>query len=141
MCCWRARSLRGSAMPARALCVASHGSPRGARSGWCCARASPELPRFDVLGANFAVAGLVKIAAAALLYALLFTRGGGAGTAPLLTLSAIVLVAATLTTHAAARLDSRAPLLAVGASALLVGIAAGTGTPSRLAGLSVRLTC
>jgi putative copper resistance protein D len=72
-----------------------------------------ELPLFDVLGANFAVAGLVKIAAAALLCALLFTRGGGAGTAPLLTLSAIVLVAATLTTHAAARLDSRAPLLAV----------------------------
>ena len=67
----------------------------------------------NVLAANFAVAGLVKTAAAAVIAALLFTRGQSAPMAPLLVLTAIELAAATLTTHAAARLDNRTPLLMV----------------------------
>jgi putative copper resistance protein D len=67
----------------------------------------------NVLAANFAIAGLVKTAAAALIAILLFTGGGRAPVVPLLALTAIELAAATLTTHAAARLDDRAPLLMV----------------------------
>src|SRR6185312_3458047 len=65
----------------------------------------------DVLAANFAVAGLVKIAAAALLAWLLFGRRGSAPA--LLALAVVVLGAATMTTHAVARLDDRAPLVIV----------------------------
>lgn len=72
-----------------------------------------DLPVGDVLGANFAVAGLIKTAAAALLLAVLLLRGRRAPLVVLLVLVLIELGAATLTTHAAARLDNRAPLLAV----------------------------
>ena len=72
-----------------------------------------DLSLGNVLAANFAVAGMVKTAAAALIAVLLFTGGGGAPILPLLVLTAIELAAATLTTHAAARLDNRAPLLVV----------------------------
>jgi putative copper resistance protein D len=72
-----------------------------------------ELPVADVLTANFAVAGLVKTAAAALMAMLLLGWGLRAPRVPLLVLIGVELVAATLTTHAAARLDSRFPLLAV----------------------------
>lgn len=72
-----------------------------------------ELSLFEVLSANFAVAGLVKMAIALVLAALLFTRGARSPIAPLLALIALELAAATLTTHAAARLDDRAPLLIV----------------------------
>jgi putative copper resistance protein D len=72
-----------------------------------------ELPVSDILGAGFAVAGIVKTAAALLIAVLLFARGSRAPLAPLLVLSAIALAAATATTHAAARLDGRAVLLVV----------------------------
>ena len=66
----------------------------------------------NVLGAGFAVAGLVKMAAAALIAILLASRAAPPRLA-LGALSVLILVAATATTHAAARLDGRAPLLAV----------------------------
>jgi putative copper resistance protein D len=67
----------------------------------------------DVLTANFAIAGLLKAAAAALLAAFLLGRLHRAPTVPLLLLIVLELGAATLTTHAAARLDNRPGLLAV----------------------------
>ena len=72
-----------------------------------------DLPVSDVLGANFAVAGLVKTAAATLMLAVLLLRGRRSPISVLLVLVVVELAAATLTTHAAARLDNRAPLLAV----------------------------
>lgn len=72
-----------------------------------------DLPVLNILGAHFAVAGLVKTAAAALIALLLFTRGPAAPTGPLLALAFIALAAATLTTHAAARLENSEGLLAV----------------------------
>jgi putative copper resistance protein D len=65
------------------------------------------------LTADFAIAGLVKAGAAALIGLLLAARGTRAPVAPLLALGAVALVAATLTTHAAARLDARGALLVV----------------------------
>ncbi len=70
-----------------------------------------DLPLDSIAGANFAVAGLVKIAAAAAVAVGLRVRGTPA--ALLLLAGAVELSAATLTTHAAARLDGRLPLLAV----------------------------
>ncbi len=67
----------------------------------------------DVLTANFALAGLLKAAGAALLAALLLGRPDRAPTVPLLLLALLELGAATLTTHAAARLDNRPGLLVV----------------------------
>jgi putative copper resistance protein D len=67
----------------------------------------------DALTADFAIAGLIKALAAALLACLLLLRNGTAAPIPLLALTLIELVAATLTTHAAARLDNRFWLLAV----------------------------
>lgn len=72
-----------------------------------------ELPVGDILDANFAVAGLVKTGAAAMLFILLMLRGRRAPVSLLLVLVVVELAAATLTTHAAARLDNRAPLLIV----------------------------
>ena len=69
-----------------------------------------------VLGAQFAIAGVVKLVAAVALGVVLLT---GAGTAPILVLGAIVLAAATLATHAAARLDHNALLLAAAALHML----------------------
>jgi putative copper resistance protein D len=89
-----------------------------------------------ILGANFAVAGLVKTAAAAVLAGLLLIGRQAAPAPVLLLLTAIELVAATLTTHAAARLGNRLPLMAVewlhqAGAALWVG-----GIPSFLLALS-----
>jgi putative copper resistance protein D len=67
----------------------------------------------DVLTADFAVAGLVKTAAAASMAFMLLVMRERAPALPLLALTVIELAAATLTTHAAARLDSRGWLLAV----------------------------
>jgi putative copper resistance protein D len=67
----------------------------------------------DVLHAEFAVAGMVKTIAAAAMAAVLLGLKDKTPTLPLLALTAIELAAATLTTHAAARLDSRGPLLIV----------------------------
>ena len=72
-----------------------------------------DLSIADALHADFAVAGLVKATAAALIALTLFALGQRAPTTPLLALAGIGLAAATLTTHAAARLDHRAPLLLV----------------------------
>jgi putative copper resistance protein D len=65
----------------------------------------------DIAGASFAMAAGVKIAAALALAVLLATRRAPA--LVLLALGAAELAAATAATHAAARLDDRAPLLAV----------------------------
>ncbi len=86
--------------------------------------------------AHATLAGLAKIAASLALAALLFWRGPRAGTVPLLLLSALILIAATLTTHAAARVEGRAPLLAAAflhqaGAALWIG-----GIPSFVAALA-----
>ena len=72
-----------------------------------------DLSLVDTLHANFAVAGLVKATAAGLVALTLFALGQRAPIMPLLALAAIELAAATLTTHAEARLDHRTPLLLV----------------------------
>lgn len=72
-----------------------------------------DLSVSEVLGADFAIAGVIKAAAAALIALILFGRGQGAPIAALLSLAVIELAAATLTTHAEARLDNRTPLLVV----------------------------
>ncbi|HEY0425238.1 MAG TPA: CopD family protein, partial [Rhodopila sp.] len=72
-----------------------------------------ELSLRQVLTAEFAVAGLIKTAAAAAIAGLLLGSKERVPTLPLLALSAIELAAATLTTHAAARLDNRGILLVV----------------------------
>ncbi|MEJ0016116.1 MAG: CopD family protein [Acetobacteraceae bacterium] len=72
-----------------------------------------DLSIADTLRASFAVAGLVKATAAALIALTLFALGQRAPIAPLVMLAVIELAAATLTTHAAARLDHRTPLLVV----------------------------
>jgi putative copper resistance protein D len=72
-----------------------------------------DLPVMDALGANFAVAGMVKAAMAALIGLILFARGIRPPVSLLLVLSAVELAGATLTTHAAARLDDRAILLVI----------------------------
>lgn len=88
------------------------------------------------LTANAALAGIVKIAASAVLAWLLFRQGHEARGAVLLGLCGIILVAATLTTHAAARLDDRGPLLAAAflhqaGAAIWIG-----GIPSFIAALA-----
>lgn len=70
-----------------------------------------DLPVVDLIPANFAVAGLIKIAAAAVLAAFLF-RGRPAPWPALLGLVGVVLAAAVMTTHAAARLEDRRLLMA-----------------------------
>ena len=72
-----------------------------------------DLSLAQVLTASFAVAGIIKASAAALIALTLFGLGQRAPVLPLLALAAIELAAATLTTHAEARLDNRAPLLVV----------------------------
>ncbi len=97
-----------------------------------------QLPVSNVLQANFALAGLVKIACASVLAWLLFASGAGAPAPLLLAVGAIELAAATLTTHAAARLDQRGPLLAVealhqlGAAIWIGGIPAFVSALSRV---------
>lgn len=72
-----------------------------------------DQPISEILQANFAVAALIKIAAALVLAILLFSRGAAAPRLALLAVGAVELIAATMTTHAAARLDDRGILLAV----------------------------
>lgn len=69
------------------------------------------LPLGNVLQADFALAGLVKIAMALLLAAILFGLGGRAPGWLLLPLGAVELAAATMTSHAAARLEFSQPLM------------------------------
>jgi copper resistance protein D len=72
-----------------------------------------ELSLRQVLIAEFAVAGLIKIAAAASIAFVLLGWRQRPPLLPLVALAAIELAAATLTTHAAARLDNRGVLMAV----------------------------
>lgn len=65
---------------------------------------------WDVLGATFATAGLVKIAAALILAVLLFS-GWRVPAALLLLPGAVIIGAAVMTTHATARLDDRRILI------------------------------
>ena len=78
--------------------------------------ATVDLTLPEVLGANFAVAGLVKCAAALLLAVCLLSRRHTPA-ALLLALGAVELGAATLSTHAAARMENSLPLLGVGSAA------------------------
>jgi copper resistance protein D len=71
------------------------------------------LPLSDALTADFAMAGAVKIGAALVIEFLLFAVGPRAPTLLLLLAALVELAAATMTTHAAARVDDRLPLLAV----------------------------
>lgn len=66
-----------------------------------------DLRLTDVLSANFAIAGLVKIIIAGLLGVALGFFRRRARAVPLLVLAVVELAAATLTTHAVARLDDR----------------------------------
>jgi putative copper resistance protein D len=72
-----------------------------------------DLSVVDALQANFAIAGLVKVTAAVAIALILAVHKRHAPALPLLTLAAVVLAAASFGTHAAARLDHRAPLLLV----------------------------
>lgn len=67
------------------------------------------------LGAISALGMQVRIIAALTLASILLTRAETASTAKLLALGAVILVAAILTTHAAARLQGRGPLLVISA--------------------------
>ena len=69
-----------------------------------------DLPVTNILQAHFAVASMCKTLAAGAVAILLWRR---AGTWPLLAACAVELAAATLTTHAAARLSDNALLLGV----------------------------
>ncbi|CAH2600965.1 Copper resistance protein [Rhodovastum atsumiense] len=70
------------------------------------------IPTVDALGSASALAGLAKLAAALALAVLLGRHGADATARTLLGLGAVVLTAATLTTHAAARIEDRPLLLA-----------------------------
>ncbi len=72
-----------------------------------------DLSPREVLAAQFALAGLIKMAAAALLALLLFAAPRRAPGVLLLLLALVELAAATLTTHAAARLEDRQYLLPI----------------------------
>ena len=74
-----------------------------------------DLSLLDALTAESALAGLAKIAAALVLAVALLGAGERAPARLLLAAGAVELAAATLTTHAAARLDDRAVLLVVSA--------------------------
>ncbi|MSO99966.1 MAG: copper resistance protein [Acetobacteraceae bacterium] len=88
------------------------------------------------LGGQATLAGLVKIAASFTLALSLFRWKQEAPAWPLLALCCLILAAATLTTHAAARLDGRGPLLAAAflhqaGAAIWIG-----GIPSFIAALA-----
>ena len=66
----------------------------------------------DALGADFAIAGLAKIAATLALFGVLLLPAGRMSSVLLVVVGALELAAGTLTTHAVARLDDRPLLLA-----------------------------
>jgi putative copper resistance protein D len=67
----------------------------------------------NVLSAEFALSGLVKIAGALIIIGMLAWHGEEAASSVLIGAVVVVLAAATLTTHANARLDDRLPLVLV----------------------------
>jgi copper resistance protein D len=81
------------------------------------------LSASEVLGANFAIAGLVKMAAAFLLALCLLVplvpARSPASAPTLIGLCAVILAAAVMTTHAAARIDDQGALMAATALHLL----------------------
>jgi len=90
----------------------------------------------EALGASSAMAGLVKMASGALLATMLFTLGTTAPRPLLLLLGIVELMAATLTTHAAARLEDR-PILLVAALLHQLGAAIWIGgIPSFISALA-----
>ncbi|MBV9076461.1 MAG: CopD family protein [Methylobacteriaceae bacterium] len=76
--------------------------------------ATLSVPVASLLDAQFVLAGLVKAGAALLLAGLLVRRGRETAASALVVLSVTILAAATLTTHAAARMDGRPLLLGAG---------------------------
>jgi putative copper resistance protein D len=72
-----------------------------------------DLPVTEVLAAQFAITGLIKMAIAGLIAALLLVRRARAPVPLLVALALVELAAATLTTHAVARMTGRAPLIIV----------------------------
>ncbi len=74
--------------------------------------ATVDLSLFEALGASSAEAGLVKVACGLLLALMLFATGIATPRVPMLVICTIELIAATLTTHAAARLESSQVLFA-----------------------------
>ncbi len=72
-----------------------------------------DLTWWQVLGAEFALASLIKMGAALVLVAALLGVGPRAPTVLLLGAGLVELAAATLTTHAMARMSDQGPLLAV----------------------------
>ena len=95
-----------------------------------------DMPLADALGAQFALAGVARIAVILLLAAALFGFGPRAPWWLVLPLVAASLAAATFSTHAAARLEHRLPLLVVSGihqfgAALWIG-----GIPAFLAALA-----
>lgn len=76
----------------------------------------------DVLSAGFAVAALIKIACAIVLITLFYLLRDRVPSALLIAVAAVEIAAATLTTHAIARLDHR-PLLAMAAALHQIGAA------------------
>ncbi len=95
-----------------------------------------DMPIADALGAQFALAGVARIAAVLLLAAVLFGFGARAPWWLVLPLVAATLAAATFSTHAAARLEHSLPLLVVSGihqfgAALWIG-----GLPAFLAALA-----
>lgn len=97
-----------------------------------------DLSLVEALGASSAIAGMIKMACGAVLAATLFSLGTTAPRGLLLGVGLVELMAATLTTHAAARLDDRALLLAVallhqlGAAIWIGGIPAFVSALSRV---------
>ncbi len=95
-----------------------------------------DISIWNALGASSALAGMVKMLAGAVLAVGLFTFGTTAPRGMLLAAGLVELIAATMTTHAAARLDDRPLLLFV---ALLHQLGAAIwigGIPSFLSALS-----
>jgi putative copper resistance protein D len=74
------------------------------------------LDFYETIGAGFVVAGLVIIAASALVAALSAPASGKLAALPFLLLALVILIAQTTTSHAAARIDDR---FALGAAELL----------------------
>ena len=72
-----------------------------------------ELTFGETIGADFAVASLLKIAAAALVAVLAFAGRGRQGRAAMAVLAALVLAGAVATSHAVSRLEDSLPLIGV----------------------------
>jgi len=75
-------------------------------------RQSADMPLHEVLGANFVLAGVIGIVAALSLVALISSTRS-AGYSDLLLPAAAIIASSVMTSHAMARLEYRAPLVAI----------------------------